>query len=170
MNWPAFIGKLSNKQKTFLVIGFLVIVVLSACAENVAEQNESGESGLAESTSEAARSTAEEIVMAAPRDLAPGKEDPYFTSSILYVWEPLIGVNEEGKPEPLLVQSWEISEDAKLWTFSLKQGVEFHDGHPLNADAVLQNFDRLQQISPAGSPFYSYDFDHIYPGCNKLKK
>lgn len=44
---------------------------------------------------------------------------------------------------PALAESWDISEDATVYTFSLRQGVTFHDGSPLNAKAVRFNFERM---------------------------
>src|SRR5918993_365718 len=38
---------------------------------------------------------------------------------------------------PGLAESWEISEDGRVYTFNLRQGVSFHDGEPFNADAVV---------------------------------
>ncbi|WEX11970.1 ABC transporter substrate-binding protein [Chelativorans sp. AA-79] len=45
--------------------------------------------------------------------------------------------------EPALAESWDISEDGKTYTFRLREGVTFHDGSPLNAEAVKFNFDRM---------------------------
>ena len=44
--------------------------------------------------------------------------------------------------EPALATDWEVSEDGLTWTFHLREGVEFHDGNPFNAEAVKWNFDR----------------------------
>lgn len=41
-----------------------------------------------------------------------------------------------------LATSWTHSDDAKTWTFELRQGVKFHDGTPFDADAVIANYDR----------------------------
>ncbi len=43
---------------------------------------------------------------------------------------------------PSLATSWETSDDGLAWTFNLREGVTFHDGEPLNAEAVCFNFDR----------------------------
>lgn len=43
---------------------------------------------------------------------------------------------------PGLARSWDISGDGLIYTFRLRQGVEFHDGAPFNADAVLFSFNR----------------------------
>jgi peptide/nickel transport system substrate-binding protein len=44
---------------------------------------------------------------------------------------------------PYLAKSWEVSDDAKSYTFTLREDVTFHDGTPFNAEAVKFNFDRL---------------------------
>lgn len=45
--------------------------------------------------------------------------------------------------EPALATSWTISEDGKTYTFTLRDGVKFHDGSTFNAEAVKFNFDRM---------------------------
>jgi peptide/nickel transport system substrate-binding protein len=45
-------------------------------------------------------------------------------------------------PIPALATSWEASEDGLEWTFTLREGVTFHDGTPFDADAVVFNFER----------------------------
>jgi peptide/nickel transport system substrate-binding protein len=51
---------------------------------------------------------------------------------------------EPGTTTPIsaLATGWEASEDGLEWTFSLQEGVTFHDGTPFNADAVIFNFER----------------------------
>lgn len=44
---------------------------------------------------------------------------------------------------PGLAERWEMSADGLNWTFTLKQGVKFHDGTPFNAAAVAANLDRI---------------------------
>lgn len=45
--------------------------------------------------------------------------------------------------EPALATAWQISEDGKSYTFTLREGVEFHDGTRFDAEAVKFNFDRM---------------------------
>jgi peptide/nickel transport system substrate-binding protein len=45
--------------------------------------------------------------------------------------------------EPALAESWTISDDGLTYSFTLRDGVAFHDGSPLNAEAVKFTFDRM---------------------------
>ena len=45
--------------------------------------------------------------------------------------------------EPALATDWQVSEDGTEYTFTLREGVKFHDGSPFNAEAVKFNFDRM---------------------------
>ena len=45
--------------------------------------------------------------------------------------------------EPSLATSWDISDDGLEYTFTLRDGVSFHDGSAFDADAVKFNFDRM---------------------------
>jgi len=45
--------------------------------------------------------------------------------------------------EPALATEWEISEDGTVYTFTLREGVTFHDGSAFDAEAVKFNFDRM---------------------------
>ena len=53
--------------------------------------------------------------------------------------------NKEGDLEilPSLAQSWEVSEDGRVYTFHLRDGVFFSNGEPLTASDVLYTFKRL---------------------------
>lgn len=64
--------------------------------------------------------------------------------SVAYqITEPLVSF-KPGTAElvPGLATEWEGNEDASVWTFTLREGVEFHDGTPFNAEAVKFNYDR----------------------------
>jgi peptide/nickel transport system substrate-binding protein len=75
-------------------------------------------------------------MVGAARDYAP----PFF--------DHLLSIGEDGKYKPGLALSWNASADGKTITFKLRQGVQFHDGTPFNAQAVKSNVDNL--ILPQG--------------------
>jgi len=65
-------------------------------------------------------------------------------------------VRREGKGyAPRLAVSWEVSDDARTWTFRIRAGVAFHDGAPCDADAVrlsLQRMAREDKGQTLGAP------------------
>jgi peptide/nickel transport system substrate-binding protein len=60
------------------------------------------------------------------------------------VVETLVTVDENGEIAPRLAERWEVSADGREFTFYLPRGVTFHDGTPLDAAAVVWNFNRLK--------------------------
>ncbi|MDE0485197.1 MAG: ABC transporter substrate-binding protein [Candidatus Poribacteria bacterium] len=60
--------------------------------------------------------------------------------------------------EPALAKMWESSADGLMWTFHLRQGVQFHDGTPLNANAVVFSLNRPNALSRS---FYEEFIDRI---------
>jgi ABC-type transport system substrate-binding protein len=53
--------------------------------------------------------------------------------------------------QPALAESWEISADGLTFTFKLVEGATFHDGTPVNAEAVVFSF--MRQLDE-GHPFF----------------
>ncbi|MFC2023608.1 ABC transporter substrate-binding protein [Chloroflexota bacterium] len=47
---------------------------------------------------------------------------------------------------PSLATSWDISPDGMTYAFHLREGVKFHDGTTLTAEAVKKSFDRFMEI------------------------
>ncbi len=46
--------------------------------------------------------------------------------------------------EPALATSWSQSDDHKVWTFQIREGVTFHDGSALDGAAVATTFERMR--------------------------
>ncbi|MEP7730772.1 ABC transporter substrate-binding protein [Marinomonas primoryensis] len=59
--------------------------------------------------------------------------------SRMQVLETLLDVDENGLLIPALATQWQVSKDAKKWTFTLREGVHFHDGSGLDAEAVVNS-------------------------------
>lgn len=55
----------------------------------------------------------------------------------LTVYEPLVKYNNAGQVVPVLAQSVQVSKDFKSTIFTLRRGVQFHNGQPLTADDVV---------------------------------
>jgi peptide/nickel transport system substrate-binding protein len=60
------------------------------------------------------------------------------------VLEGLTKINVDGRVTPLLAESWVESPDGRSYTFTLRKGVTFSDGSPLDAEAVKFSFERAK--------------------------
>ncbi len=58
------------------------------------------------------------------------------------MFDSLVFQNDDLEIEPALAESWEVSDDGTEYTFYLREGVEFHNGEPFNADAVVYSWER----------------------------
>jgi peptide/nickel transport system substrate-binding protein len=66
---------------------------------------------------------------------------------IFAVYNRLVDLDKDFRPVPELAESWESSDDKRVWTFRLRSGVTFHDGSAFDADDVVFTFRRL--LDPA---------------------
>jgi peptide/nickel transport system substrate-binding protein len=58
------------------------------------------------------------------------------------VYEALFDIDTKGQAVPFLAERYTVSEDLKTWRITLRPGVKFHDGTPLDAAAVVANLER----------------------------
>ena len=60
-------------------------------------------------------------------------------------FDPLVAYNSKMEYIPALAESWDVSDDARTWTFRLRSDVKFHNGLPVNAEAVAYSLKRMAQ-------------------------
>jgi peptide/nickel transport system substrate-binding protein len=77
--------------------------------------------------------------------------DSFYTGQI---YEGLTVADTDWGVHPVLAESWESNEDATEWTFTLRQGVTFHDGTPFTAKDAAYSIGRLLDEKVA-SPLFS---------------
>jgi peptide/nickel transport system substrate-binding protein len=77
--------------------------------------------------------------------------DSFYTGQI---YEGLTVADTDWGVHPVLAEEWESNEDASEWTFTLRQGVTFHDGTPFTAKDAAYSIGRLLD-EDVGSPLFS---------------
>jgi peptide/nickel transport system substrate-binding protein len=71
---------------------------------------------------------------------------------------------------PALATSWSVSEDGKVWTFNLRQGVKYEDGTEFNATHVKYTFDRGIGIADPDGPFVGIGYGDIIESVTVVSK
>ena len=74
--------------------------------------------------------------------LTTGAAAGEITQNIL---DTLITLDSEQKPHPALATKWTIEDGGKKFTFTLRDGVKFHDGTTLTSAAVKGSFERIMK-------------------------
>ena len=69
------------------------------------------------------------------------------------IFDTLVTLNDRGQPQPSLATSWQAEPGNQRWRFSVRTGVSFSDGTPLNATAVaasLRSANPEWKVLPSG--------------------
>src|SRR5689334_10105121 len=61
------------------------------------------------------------------------------------IYDQLTDIAADGSVKPQLATSWDVSPDAKVWTFTIRTDVKFHDGSMLTIDDVLESFQKIMR-------------------------
>ncbi len=131
-----------KKRFPALVLGgILALGILSGCSQKEAA---SSVSTAASESSAASEASSQELVFVNYRDIRDLNPHLYagemYAQSILY--DTLVSITEDGY-EGCLAESWTVSEDGKVYTFKIRDGVTFSDGTVCDANAILANFNAI---------------------------
>ncbi|MCC6311719.1 MAG: ABC transporter substrate-binding protein [Trueperaceae bacterium] len=84
-------------------------------------------------------------INAEPDSLDPQKSATAVVNQVMrYIGDTLVNKDLDGNYIPGLATSWAPSADDTVWTFTLREGVTFHNGRPVNAEAVRASFLRAK--------------------------
>ncbi|MCB0134526.1 MAG: hypothetical protein KDD75_05395 [Caldilineaceae bacterium] len=75
------------------------------------------------------------------------------------MYQTLVYSDGNGNPLPLLAESWDVSPDARVYTFKLREGVKFHTGEPFEAADVKYSLDYMR--NPENGTIGARDFADI---------
>jgi peptide/nickel transport system substrate-binding protein len=87
-------------------------------------------------------------------NIDPATGENYSINAALISLYDALFITRGNELQPNLVESYEVSDDAKVFTFKLKQNAKFHDGSVVNAEAVVYSFNRLMTLQ--GPPTYRW--------------
>lgn len=131
-----------KKLLALLLAGVLSFSLVACSSDAPASSEGEGDS----TVTETAKSPDNDLVVALQADTT--SMDPHVGSNgisnqiLNEVYETLITFDEDTNVVPLLAKDWAVSEDGKVYTFYLNEGITFHDGEPFNAEAVRAVYER----------------------------
>jgi peptide/nickel transport system substrate-binding protein len=118
--------------------------------------------GSASASGSAADATVNVATRDIPTSLDPAVADdngayPYMNA----VYETLVDYNAQTRTYvPELATAWDVSNGAKTWTLTIRQGVKFHDGSTLTAAVAAESLERTIAVGK-GESFLLSDVSHI---------
>ncbi len=146
----------SIRQRMQPLFSFLAILalVLVACAPAPAGDQAAQP---AEPAAEAPAAGSKILLYGGNQDIDnidPATGENYSINAALISLYDALFITRGNELQPNLVESYEVSDDAKVFTFKLKQNAKFHDGSSVNAEAVVYSFNRLMTLQ--GPPTYRW--------------
>src|SRR5947208_5213512 len=72
------------------------------------------------------------------------------------VYDTLFGTDEKNRIQPQMVQMWTESPDHRLWTFTLRPGLAFHDGAPVTGEDVVASLQRWGKRDAMGQKLMTF--------------
>jgi peptide/nickel transport system substrate-binding protein len=90
---------------------------------------------------------------------APSSIDPHFATTgqnqqlAMVMFDRLVHIDEDGQFTEGLATDWEVSEDRLTWTFTLRDGVTFHNGEAFTAEDVVFTIERIPEVPNSPAPF-----------------
>jgi ABC-type transport system substrate-binding protein len=159
----------STRTRPARLTGLVILVVLSmaaaACGSSGHSTAASGGGGSSTPTKPTSGGT---LVVGIPTETPgwdPAKDEWDDTGNLVgsTVLEPLATAGPDAGAKPWLATSWIANKDFTKWVVKLRPGVQFQDGTPFNAQAVVDNFDAY-----LASPFYTLTLGPIFQGTKAL--
>ena len=156
---------MKKKQLLSGVMALLLSASLCACggsktAEGTSEAaGESSEAETSNTLSEGTPVPGGSVVYGMTQDLAsldPHVDTDAGTRDVVFnLYEGLVKPTSDGGFIPAVASDYTISDDAKTYTFTLRDGITFHDGTPVTIEDVKYSIDRYAEIQGESSAFSS---------------
>ena len=82
--------------------------------------------------------------------------DPVMTTAYItrthatMIWDQLYGIDSQLQPHPQMVEGHTVEDEGRLWTFTLRDGLRFHDGEPVRGRDCVASIRRWAARDPMG--------------------
>lgn len=153
-------GNMEMKRSYLLFFAILFIFVLIGCS------NGSDENVVNDKDNESEEQVAGEPVEGGTLNVAyasdPNTIDWMSTSAIptrdvaWHIFEALFTLDKDYQVKPMIAKGYEVSEDQKVYTIKIREGVNFHDGSTVQAEDVVASINRWTTVASSGKVVNEY--------------
>jgi len=101
--------------------------------------------------------------------------DPIWTTALIsthhghMVYDTLFALDDKLEVRPQMVDSWTVSADKLTWTFTLRDGLAFHDGAPVTAEDCVASLKRFGAKDSMGQKLMADVAELSAPDAKTLK-
>lgn len=91
--------------------------------------------------------------------------DPIWTTAYIVrnhgymVYDTLLAVDDKLEVRPQMLEGWKVSDDKLVYTFTLREGLKFHDGAPVTAEDCVASIKRWASRDAMGQKLMNYTKD-----------
>ena len=88
--------------------------------------------------------------------------DPFWTTAYIVrnygymVYDTLLAVDDKLQVKPQMLEGWKVSDDKLTYTFTLRDGLLFHDGQPVTAEDCVASLNRWAPKDAMGQKLMSF--------------
>ena len=109
-------------------------------------------------SAETAQKTLRFIPQADLRSIDPIWTTAYVTRNFGYlVFDTLFALDKDFKPQPQMVDRWTASDDKLTYSFTLRDGLKWHDGQPVRAADCVASIERWGKRDTLGQKLIGSD-------------
>ena len=101
--------------------------------------------------------------------------DPIWTTALIsthhgnMIYDVLFALDDKLEPKPQMVDKWEVSPDKLSWTFTLRDGLEWHDGKPVTGEDCVASIKRWGAKDSMGQKLMGVIADLSAPDAKTIK-
>src|SRR5215218_10189409 len=101
--------------------------------------------------------------------------DPVWTTALIsthhgyMVYDTLFALDEKLEVRPQMVDRWEVSPDKLTWTFTLRDGLEWHDGQPVTGEDCIASIRRWAARDSTGQTLMSFVGELTAPDARTIR-
>jgi peptide/nickel transport system substrate-binding protein len=151
-------------MRLFYLIATLVLIVVSSACPSIAQTTPgTPDTAVAATDSQTAPAYGDAIIQGSIGDastLLPGLASDTASQGVIdLVYNGLVKIDENIEIVGDLAESWDVSDDGLTWTFHLRKGVRWHDGHPFTSRDVLFTYQVM--VDPKTPTAYAEQFKQV---------